>query len=254
MGTLAKRNSTSHINPSNAQGVILVDPSGSTPFGTTAPVVVRVRDGATGNLTAVESIAGDALAAATLAMRTSAAGFGFNGTTWDRLRAGTADNSAATGIQNVLLQIRSAVGGNAIYIVPSDQIADANNGTRLLPQHGFAFNGATWDRIRTPNVFKPFSVTVASLGTGQTVWTPASNKRFRLLGFAVTSDKAAQVNFKDGSVATIFSTPAVVAATPFGVSGIGNGMLSASANNLLALDVSASVPVVLTGTVWGTEE
>ena len=145
----------------------------------------------------------------------------FNGTTWDRLRT-----------------------------VSGDQMT-----TGILAAMSMVYDGANYDRPRTPDTFKPFSVTVASIGTGQTVWTVAStNKRFRLLGFAVTSDKAVQVNFKDGSVATIFSTPVLVAATPFGVSGIGNGMLSASANNLLQLDVSASVPAVISGTIWGTEE
>ena len=159
-----------------------------------------------------------------------------------------------------------AVGTHGTNVAATQQIqprvdtfggGDANvASTPALLGAGFnlGFNGTTWDRVRTPNTFKPFSVTVASIGTGQTVWDPAADKRFRVMGFAVTSDKAVQVNFKDGSVATIFSTPAVVAATPFGVSGIGNGMLSASANNLLTLDVSASVPVVLTGTCWGTEE
>ena len=194
MGTLAKRNSTSHIVPASAIGVILVDPSGSTPFGTTAPLPIRI-----------------------------------------------VDRNGTDGADVVTNGASDAVAANGTLAVES----------RVFP---LAFNGTTWDRARTPNVFKPFSVTVASIGTGQTVWTPASNKRFRLMGFAVTSDKAVQVNFKDGSVASIFATPALVAATPFGVSNIGNGMLSASANNLLTLDVSASVPVVLTGTAWGTDE
>ena len=111
-------------------------------------------------------------------------------------------------------------------------------------------------RPRTPDIFKPFSVSVVSLGIGpQTVWTPTTaSKRFRVMGFAVTSDKACQVNFKDGTVASFWATPALVANTPFGVADLGDGYLSASANNLLRLDVSASVPVVLTGMLWGREE
>ena len=219
MGTLAKRNSTSHINAANATGVVLVDPSGSTPFGTTAPLPVNVH-GAGTSISAAGSASGDAIAQGNM-IQTAPFLRGYNGTTWDRLRT-----------------------------VSGDQMT-----TGILAAMSMVYDGANYDRPRTPDTFKPFSVTVASIGTGQTVWTVAStNKRFRLLGFAVTSDKAVQVNFKDGSVATIFSTPVLVAATPFGVSGIGNGMLSASANNLLQLDVSASVPAVISGTIWGTEE
>lgn len=110
-------------------------------------------------------------------------------------------------------------------------------------------------RPATPDIFKPFSVSVVSLGIGpQTVWTPTNNRRFRIMGFSITSDKAAQVNFKDGTVASFWATPALVANTPFGILDLGDGYLSASANNLLRLDVSTGVPVALTGMVWGREE
>lgn len=110
--------------------------------------------------------------------------------------------------------------------------------------------------IRRANVFKPFSVTVASLGIApQTVWTPATGLRFRLLGYTLTSNKAASVQFRDGSVATFLATGALVAATPAPQPvGFGDGYKSASANNLLQLDVDTAVPAVLSGTVWGTEE
>ena len=225
MGTAAHRNA---LDGSNIKRVIQVTPSGS-PAGS----------------------AGDA-DAVVAADQTATGVKGYNGTTWDRLRTG-AGAAAGKGLA-VILQDGTGTTLGQIASNPTDAVGQAN-GFLLTLAETYVYNGASLDRLRTPNIFKPFSVTVASIGTGQTVWTVAStNKRFRVMGFAVTSDKAVQVNFKDGSVATLFATPAVVAATPFGVSGIGNGMLSASANNLLALDVSASVPVVLTGSVWGTEE
>ena len=229
MGTAAHRNA---LDGSNIKRVIQVTPSGS-PAGS----------------------AGDA-DAVVAADQTATGVKGYNGTTWDRLRTVDAagDNKGVTGflgtahmIWNGALQYRAAMAAQAA--------PDGADGASYPIDATVVWNGGAFDRVRTPNVFKPFSVTVASIGTGQTVWTVAStNKRFRVMGFAATCDKAAQVNFKDGSVATIFSTPALVANTPFGVSGIGNGMLSASANNLLQLDVSASVPAVISGTIWGTEE
>ena len=110
--------------------------------------------------------------------------------------------------------------------------------------------------VRRANTFKPFSVTVASLGIApQTVWTPATGRRFRLLGYTLTSNKAASVQFRDGSVATILATGALVANTPAPQPvAFGDGYRSASANNLLQLDVDTAVPVIISGTVWGTEE
>ena len=231
MGTAAHRNA---LDGSNIKRVIQVTPSGR-PAGS----------------------AGDA-DAVVAADQTTTGVKGYNGTTWDRLRTGAASEAATAKANTGILQLQAMTwesAGQLRTVQSPTAITDANALGGGIVVANYGYNGASWDRQRSPNVFKPFSVTVASIGTGQTVWTVAStNKRFRLQGFAVTSDKAVQVNFKDGSVATIFSTPAVVAATPFGVSGIGNGMLSASANNLLTLDVSASVPVVLTGCAWGTEE
>ena len=105
----------------------------------------------------------------------------------------------------------------------------------------------------TPNVFKPFSVTIASLGIGpQTIWDPGATERFRAMGFYVSSDKACVVNFRDGTVASFWNTPLLAAAGVFTPpAGFGEGYLSASKNNNLQIDVSAGVPVALNGMVWG---
>lgn len=115
--------------------------------------------------------------------------------------------------------------------------------------------GARWGRPIIPNVFKPFSATVASLGTQQIIWTQASGTtKFRVMGLSVTSDKATVVNLREASVATFFSTPQLVANTPFSFPALGNGYIASTASNNVGIDVGGSVPVALTGMIWGTEE
>src|SRR5271154_3473343 len=50
--------------------------------------------------------------------------------------------------------------------------------------YGMVFNGNTWDRLRTPNIFKTLSSVTISSET--TIWTPASGKKFRLMGWCIT--------------------------------------------------------------------
>lgn len=147
--------------------------------------------------------------------------------------------------------------GTVVAAVSSGDADDRANGVALLlvQARKYVFDGVTWDRERTAATFKPFSVTVASLGIApQAAWTPTSGKRFRMMGYNLTSSKAASVQFRDGSVATFAASGALVANTPGPAVSIGNGYLSASVNNVLNLDVDTAVPVVISGMIWGTEE
>lgn len=128
---------------------------------------------------------------------------------------------------------------------------DAVNVARFQATVGALYNGATWDRPRTPNVFKTFALAASS--AEQTIWTPTAGKKFRLMGFVLTINTlAATVTFRDKTAgATIFVT-AGPAASVIEPSGLGNGILSAAINN--ALTIQASAVSALVGTVWGTEE
>jgi hypothetical protein len=114
-------------------------------------------------------------------------------------------------------------------------------------------NGATWDQKRGPTVFIDVPSTAVVAGTGIVVWTPAAGKKFRLMGWALTLSVAGSIIFCDHVVATIlFRTPALLAGTPLAGPPLGNGRLSAAANNVLRLDVTASGNV--SGVVFGVEE
>src|SRR5258708_7046612 len=67
--------------------------------------------------------------------------------------------------------------------------ADNQAVTTLLNQaaviaKNMVFNGVSWDRLRTPSVFKQLSAVVVTSET--TIWTPTSGKKFRLMGFLLT--------------------------------------------------------------------
>lgn len=110
---------------------------------------------------------------------------------------------------------------------------------------------AQWDRLRTPNVFKTVSL---SSGTAETtIWTPASGRKFRLMGFWFkVGSTAAVLTFKDGSGGATIFVGGATGNDNTGAVNLGNGILSAAANNVLTVTRSGST--TLDGTVWGVEE
>jgi hypothetical protein len=116
------------------------------------------------------------------------------------------------------------------------------------------WNGATWERARTPNIFKDLSA--VTITTITTLWTPSSGKKFRLMGGSLSASAAVSILLEDNAAGAgnfIFRTPKLLADTPFTfVVGTGNGKLSAAINQVLKATGSAAAAI--TGTLWGTEE
>lgn len=110
-------------------------------------------------------------------------------------------------------------------------------------------NGATLDVVRTPKVFK--TQAAVSVASEATLWTPTSGKKFRLMGFDLAGDQAGTYTFKDNTAGTTIYVGYFAANTPRSVN-LGNGILSAVANNVFTCTGPASSHV--TGTIWGTEE
>lgn len=105
---------------------------------------------------------------------------------------------------------------------------------------------------RTPVVYKSLSAVVITSET--TIWTPAAGKKFRLMGFCLSQGVATgAVTLKDNTAGTtIFTIPQNTVGVQNCFSLPGNGIVSATANNVLtATGVSTET---LTGTVYGTEE
>lgn len=113
------------------------------------------------------------------------------------------------------------------------------------------FDTAGYEVARTPVVYKTVSATVITSET--TVWTPASGKRFRLMGFCITQGVAAgAITLKDNTAGTTIliipqNTLAQALCQP-----LGNGLLSAAANNVLT--ATGASTETITGYFYGTEE
>lgn len=144
----------------------------------------------------------------------------------------------------------------------ADGQAPTSTGNLLAVAQNFAWNGASYDRVRVANVFKN---TVQTATGPTTIWTPAGGKRIRLMGFTLsisgTLAALGTLTIQLLDVAAVIDThfATVNSATPLGDTQIGvdlgQGQLLAAANDILRIQLSNAM---LTGGVaikaWGTEE
>lgn len=132
--------------------------------------------------------------------------------------------------------------------------SDGHTGSRTLMVHPNLYNGATFDRQRGPNIIKTIAAVAITAGTAATIWTPTAGKKFRLMGWSLSSSAAASLIFAFGGVPTVMFRTELLAAA--GISqtapGFGNGSMPGAINDVLKLDVSATSTV--SGYVFGTEE
>jgi hypothetical protein len=168
-----------------------------------------------------------------------------------------AGNGKAVFIQNSTV----AVGGPGSI---SDAAGDSS--ASLVAYKGYGYNGASWDRLRTPTKF--FTATATASGD-TALWTPTSGKKFRLLRYQIqiTGDAATSggadidIVLRDSTTALAAAYSLYVPAASVNALGadntgwqdLGNGILSAAANNVLNINLSAAltsgkVRVVCAGT------
>lgn len=103
--------------------------------------------------------------------------------------------------------------------------------------------------MRVYDTHKSIDAVAVTAGTPATVWTPATGKRFVLLGWSLSCSAAAAVILKDDAT-QIVRTPKVAIDTPTN-SPADFRFASAAKNNALKLDVSANATV--SGFVYGYE-
>lgn len=172
-------------------------------------------------------------------------------------------NSASTATDNV-----TATAPNNSTSANVNPMATANWVATNSPATGSGFVAQ-----RTPAIFKTVSVPATASGN-TAVWTPTSGKKFRLMRFQITASNIAAtaatvltISFQDATTPITIGTydilmPAV-ANLQSGVLlvsewiDLGNGIISAAANNVLNANISATVTGA-TGTfrvnACGTEE
>lgn len=109
-------------------------------------------------------------------------------------------------------------------------------------------------KLPVPDVFKVIDANAITAGTEEIVWTPASGKTIRLLGWRLSSSAAASIQFQDSasSAVVIAQTPVLAAAGIDDRESLGRGVVLASPGNTLKIDVSANSTI--SGIVFGVEE
>ena len=120
---------------------------------------------------------------------------------------------------------------------PADSIAMAGAMPAVqMQQSGTAL--ASPRRVVTKIV--PLAAVAITAGTPVSVYTPTSGKKYRILSFALSDTVAGAVKFEDTTGNEVFRTPLLLASTPYNSPDMGNGFLSAAANNQLFLDVTVT--------------
>ena len=133
------------------------------------------------------------------------------------------------------------------YQATAPTVADGDNAYLLLDAVG---------RLKlayTPDTFRMIDTVAITAGTPATVWTPASGKKVRLLGWFLSSSAAAALELQDSGAAgtVIAQTPLLATAGIHDAPHLGEGVVLAAADNTLNLDVTANATV--SGMVFGVE-
>lgn len=182
---------------------------------------------------------------------------------------------ATAGVQSVINQL-TPLGDNQVN---NPVFSNQNNSTGPLAVSSFVFGGAfsgtpnatlqNWSKLRTPTIFKTASATASG---NTAIWTPGTGNKFRLMRFIVdVTDNAATaggavitVSLQDAAAAIglafdVFVPASGVTTVLGGYSSgwidLGNGFLSAAANNALNVNLTATITGgVCRVTCCGTEE
>ena len=136
------------------------------------------------------------------------------------------------------------------YQATAPGVADGDNVYLLVDSGGRLITKAQYRAV----TFKVVDAVAVTAGTPATVWTPASGKTVRLLGWALSSTAGAALEFQDSATpgTVIAQTPLLAAAGVHNSPEIGDGVALAAADNALKLDVTANSTV--SGMVFGVEE
>lgn len=215
-------------------------------------------------LSAIEDgiLPADALAAP-LSLPVDAFLQGYNGASWDRIQTVNPQSTVlslptngavisasvlfaqASGFPSLAGPLAAGNGADG-QSFPSGLIADSLN---------YAYTGTVNDRVRVPNLARTATATVAG---STAIWAPATGNKFRLMRYKIDIPTDAlqavagdiDIQFFDGATAmpiaeTVYVPSALVAGTAgswtSGWVDLGQGIASAAANNVLAINLSAAL-------------
>lgn len=181
--------------------------------------------------------------------------WGYNGTTWDRIRTINTGQLRTT--------VYNSSGTELLYVAPAsvtDGSALSSGAGTLVSNVNFGFNGTNFDRVRVGKVYKWNEYLALPTNTSFTVWTPTSTKKIRLMGLSVSVSASCALNVRVGTAGsgTRIATLRFAGAGNYYLD-FGNGFLATNAttdvleiNNPASSPTSATVDVHVTA--YGTEE
>jgi hypothetical protein len=248
-GALVTYNSTGYTGNNSTIAFEFSDDGGTTWYPTQAARTDTFSAATTAALNAAQAVAYYVDAPGATHVRVRSTAFTVGGTPPTvRMTASTATifSSMTVGAQLV------AGSGTPVNVVGSGSIDGIvlQTGLAVMSQPTL-YDGSVTRVQRTPVVFKPLSA--VSVASEATIWTPTAGKKFRLMGYLLASSVAGNVTLKDNTGGTTIhvvpcGTPGVAVPAPQ----MGNGQLSAAANNVLTATGPAAS--TLSGVVFGTEE
>ncbi len=153
-----------------------------------------------------------------------------------QVAAATAD--AVSGVPSAPSLLQLVAGGAAPN--PADSIAAAN---LLMLVQAFQTGTGIFSPRRLATNIVNIKAQAITAGTGVSIFTPSAGKKFRILGYHLSSSAAGSILFEDGAGSTaneILRTPLLAAATGQGSGDMGMGVVSSTAANSLYIDVTAS--------------
>lgn len=121
--------------------------------------------------------------------------------------------------------------------------ADSATAANILLAAKGVYNGATIDRERTITKFVLLQAQAITHATPVDVYTPTTGKKFRILGYQLSSTIASAIQFEDGTGNEVLRTPVLAAAGVISSGPMGNGILSGAANTHIFLDATVTTNV-----------
>lgn len=217
--------------------------TGSIPTGANVIGGIVLKD-SSGNEYSLRFSDADGVTNTRYALRVDGDMYAFNNNTWERVR------SVNTG--QLVTTVKSTAGTEPGIGSSAD---GTNNAALYTNSYMAGWAGANMRRVRVESVFKPVAPANVNNGAAATLWTPATDKKPRLMRAVVTSSGAGEVHLRTGTAGsgTLVVPLHFTGAGTFIVK-LGQGRLATTANDVWEIYNNSGGALTLGALLVGTEE
>lgn len=152
------------------------------------------------------------------------------------------------------VMVEDSSGNSTTTAQVADGISLDGNRGLLVIGAGYAYNGALWAKRRISNIFKNRADASITAATPATIWTPTAGKKVRVLKGQLSAAVAGQITIvnKTAANAILLESPKLAAGGIWDFDLGEGGILAASANDVIGIDVTVTGNVG--GWIGGVEE